>query len=56
MLDFFYINQNKANQMQQTVVYSSIVSQNISGVFMPIVRRVNCALLHMVYSTGYCWL
>ena len=40
------------NKMQQLDVYYQLLSQDVSGTIMPIFRRTNTMLLHVVYCSG----
>jgi len=46
------VSKGETNKMQQIVIYWwPIVSQHVSGIFMPIIRRSNCVPLPIVVCT-----
>jgi hypothetical protein len=44
--------EEKTKKMQLSDVYYQLLSQNVSGIIMPILRRAKTVLLHMVYCAG----
>ena len=46
------VKREKTNKMQQLDVYYQLLSQHVSGIIMPIFRRTNAPLLHLVYCSG----
>jgi hypothetical protein len=49
---YMWINKGKTNEMQQMIVWQSVVPQHVSGVFTPIIRRADCKSLPMVFCPG----
>ena len=46
------MKREKTNKMQQSDVYYQLLSQHVSGIIMPIFRRIKTVLLHMVQCSG----
>ena len=46
------VKREKTNKMRQSDFHYQLLSQNVSGIIMPIFRRTKTVLLHMVYRSG----